>query len=90
MRGNSLTIPELRWIVPKRTSVLLFVNNSAHSNTDSGLRTYPHGMRPRINTVSHFVFLNSRKLNVYLKMQNVFGPRSVLDGLRVYKNAKLG
>lgn len=53
VRGNSLTIPSINSTGPKWTYFHIFANNTAHSNDDAGIRTYPHGMRPRINQV-HF------------------------------------
>lgn len=51
VRGNSLTIPSINSTNPRITLLTLFLNNTAHSNGDTGVRTYPNGLGPRNKNV---------------------------------------
>lgn len=90
VRGNSLTIPGLNSTGPKWTSFLIFSNNTAHSNDDAGIRTYPHGMRPRINSVRYYMLIYHFLSYSSNDLQNTFGPRNVFDGCKIWKNALRG
>ena len=48
------SIPILNTTSPPNVPIRTFLNNVAHSNRGPGLRTYPHGFRPRSqsNTLS--------------------------------------
>eukprot|EP00271_Cylindrocystis_brebissonii_P021385 TRINITY_DN7575_c0_g1_i1.p1 TRINITY_DN7575_c0_g1~~TRINITY_DN7575_c0_g1_i1.p1 ORF type:complete len:1194 (-),score=130.61 TRINITY_DN7575_c0_g1_i1:1675-5256(-) len=74
VRGISYTIPSMIPLVPYYTPLGTFSGNVAHSNRNVGIRTYPHGLRPRVN------WKKSRTIAVY----------AVWSNLNVYKHFQMG